>query len=73
VADQGTGLPPHQFWFNVRTGTVETEEDKSQGKDLMGPYATAEEASRALHSAAQRTEEWDEQDRRWREGDDDQD
>jgi hypothetical protein len=59
-----------QFWFNVRTGTVETDYDKSQGKDLMGPYLSADEASRALQSAAERTEKWDEQERRWREGDD---
>jgi len=60
-----------QFWFNIRTSTVETEYDKSQGKDLMGPYPTREEAAHALTSAAERTETWDEEDRRWREGDED--
>jgi hypothetical protein len=59
-----------QFWFNTRTGTVETDYDKSQGKDLMGPYPSADEASRALQSAAERTEKWDEEERRWRDGDD---
>jgi hypothetical protein len=59
-----------QFWFNVRTGTVETDYDKSQGKDLMGPYSSADEASRALEAAAERTEKWDEEERRWRDGDD---
>jgi hypothetical protein len=62
-----------QFWFNTRTGTVQTDYDKSQGKDLMGPYPTQAEASRALQSAAERTEKWDEEDRRWRKGDEDQD
>lgn len=60
-----------QFWYNVRTGKVETDDDKSQSKDLLGPYATEAEASRALRSAAERTRHWDEEDRRWREGDDD--
>jgi hypothetical protein len=58
-----------QFWFNTATGQVETDEVRSQSKDLMGPYATYEEAARALTSAHERTEKWDEEDRRWR-GDD---
>jgi hypothetical protein len=60
---------PH-FWFNIRTGKVETEYDKSRGQDLMGPYASQAEAEQALQHAAERTEAWDEEDRRWREGDD---
>ena len=55
-----------QFWFNVTTGQVETEENKSRGEVLMGPYPTFEAASRALQSARERTEKWDEDDRRWR-------
>jgi len=49
---------------------VESEYDKSQGKDLMGPYPTHSEAELALEKARRRTEDWDEDDRRWREGDD---
>ena len=59
-----------QFWFNTRTGRVETDYDKSQSKDLLGPYASQAEAEQALSSARRRTEEWDEQERRWRDGDD---
>ena len=55
-----------QFWFNTATGQVETDEVKSQSKDLMGPYPTYDEAARALASAHERTEKWDEEDRRWR-------
>lgn len=58
-----------QFWFNVRTHQVQTNFDKGQAKDLMGPYPTAEAAQAALHSAAERTQAWEEEDRRWREGD----
>lgn len=59
-----------QFWYNLRTGRVETDYDKNQGKDLMGPYPSAADAERALQSARERTRSWDEADRRWREGDD---
>ncbi|HET9656531.1 MAG TPA: hypothetical protein VFP72_14330 [Kineosporiaceae bacterium] len=62
-----------QFWYNLRTGRVETNYDKSQGKDLMGPYASAAEAELALQSARERTRRWDDEDRRWREGDDEED
>ena len=33
------------FWFNVSTGQVEDDENKSRGEEVMGPYATREEAS----------------------------
>lgn len=59
-----------QFWYNLRTGHVETDDDKGQGKDLMGPYATQAEAENALQGARERTQRWDDEDRRWREGDD---
>ena len=70
MPEQGNGLEPARFWFNVRTGKVETDDQKSQSKDLMGPYATAAEASQALQSARGHTQRWDEEDRRWREGGD---
>lgn len=59
-----------QFYFNTRTGEVEELARKSQSKDLLGPYPTREAAAAALQTARARTETWDEQDRRWREGDD---
>ncbi|MBL8929184.1 MAG: methionine aminopeptidase [Kineosporiaceae bacterium] len=58
-----------RYWYNLRTGQVETEADKSRGEDLMGPYPTHDAASRALQAARERTEKWDEEDRRWNEGD----
>jgi len=64
-------MEQQQFWFNTRTGRVETDYDKSQSKDLLGPYPTQADAEQALSKAAQRTESWDEDDRTWREGDDD--
>ncbi len=63
-------MEQQEFWFNTRTGQVETEYDKSQSKDLLGPYPSRADAEQALSSARRRTEDWDEEDRRWREGDD---
>lgn len=54
------------YFFNTSTRAVEELESKSQSKDLLGPYPTREAAEQALTSAARRTEDWDEQDRRWR-------
>ena len=56
------------YWYNVSTGRVETEDNKSQGADLMGPYDSEAEAARALDTARERTEAWDEEDRKWEEG-----
>jgi hypothetical protein len=62
-------MTEQEYWYNIRTGAVQTNYDKGQSKDLMGPYPSAEAAAQALQSAAERTEKWDEEDRRWREGD----
>ena len=58
------------YWYNVETGKVETDETKGQGDDLMGPYDTEDDASRALETARRKTERWDEEDGAW-EGEDD--
>ena len=58
------------YWYNVDTGQVETDEDKSQGADLMGPYDSQDDASRALQTARERTEAWDAADKEWEEGED---
>ena len=70
MSAEGAGVGATQYWFNVRTGKVQTDYDKSQSKDLMGPYPSREAASKALQTAAERTQKWDEQERRWRDGDD---
>ena len=58
-----------QFFFNVRTGKVEELATKGQSKDLLGPYPTREAAEAALATARQKTEAWDEEDRRYNNGD----
>ncbi len=56
------------YWYNISTGQVEEDSRHSRKDDLMGPYPTAEEAAAALETARKRTEAWDEEDRREREG-----
>lgn len=53
------------YWFNTATGQVETDDDRGQAQDVMGPYASREEAAGALQAARARTEAWDRQDREW--------
>ncbi len=57
-----------EYWYNPSTGEVE-QGRQSPWTDRMGPYPTREAAQEALDQAARRTEAWDEEDRRWREDD----
>jgi hypothetical protein len=58
-----------QFFYNVSTGQVEDLANRGQSKDLLGPYPTREAAAAALETARAKTEAWDEEDRRWNDGD----
>lgn len=58
------------YWFNVSSGQVESDDNKSQSDDLMGPYDSQDEAANALQSARERTEKWDAEDKAWEEGED---
>ena len=53
------------YWYNTATGQVETDDNRGQAQDVMGPYDTEEEAAHALQSARERTEKWDAEDREW--------
>ena len=55
------------FWYNVDTGQVETDENRSRGEQVLGPYATEAEAQAALATAHKKTEQWDSEDRDWNE------
>ena len=44
------------YWYNVNTGKVETDDTKSRGEIVMGPYDTEDEAVRALEIAREKTE-----------------
>lgn len=57
----------HGFWYNVTTGEVE-EGQKSAWQHLIGPYATREEAAKALEIARARNQDWDDEDAAWSDG-----
>lgn len=56
------------YWYNVESGQVQDDRNKSQGADLLGPYESPEAAENALATARERTEAWDAADREWNEG-----
>ena len=39
------------YWFNVDTGQVETDDDRSQDANVMGPYDSHDAAANALQHA----------------------
>lgn len=57
------------YWFNVDSGQVESDDNRSQDANVLGPYATEQEAENALQHARENTEKWDAEDRAWDEGD----
>lgn len=54
-----------EYWYNVRTGQVEDDDNRSPGEDVLGPYPTEDDAARALDTAREKTEKWDAEDRAW--------
>jgi hypothetical protein len=48
-----------QWWFNTKTMQVEPGDTPTPGKHLLGPYATREEAERALEKVRERNREYD--------------
>ncbi len=56
------------FWFNVRTGLVEDDDNKSPMDRLMGPFDTHEAAEQALSHAQENTKRWDAEDKAWEDG-----
>ena len=47
-----------RWWFCLKHNAVEST-DACANSERLGPYPTAEEAERALTTAAARTEQWD--------------
>jgi len=47
-----------EYWYCLKHHEVEGEEG-SRNADRLGPYPTAEAASRALEKVAERNEEWE--------------
>ena len=53
------------YWFNVNTGAVEDDANKSPVDRLMGPYDSYAAAEQALSQAKDNTERWDAEDKEW--------
>jgi hypothetical protein len=51
-----------QWWFCLKHMTVEPADTQCAGKDLLGPYATRQEAEHALEKVRERNQEWDSKD-----------
>ncbi|WP_454043565.1 SPOR domain-containing protein [Cellulosimicrobium sp. Marseille-Q8652] len=63
VADDGeTPTTEEQYYYDTRTGEVHRGPSGSW-THRMGPYPTREAAQKALDTARQRSEAWDEEDR----------
>jgi hypothetical protein len=54
-----------EYFFNTQTGQVEHGR-QSSWEHLMGPFDTPAEAARALDTATERSDAWDEADKAWR-------
>lgn len=54
----------NEYYFNTSTRMVEKGR-QSSWEHLMGPYASEEEAAKAMETAAKRSKAWDDDDRKW--------
>jgi hypothetical protein len=53
------------YWFNVSTGAVEDDVNKSPVDRLMGPFDSYAAAEQALSHAKENTQRWDAEDKAW--------
>ena len=56
------------YWFNVKSGQVEDDSNRGPDDHVMGPYDSADEAAKALQTAAEKTQRWDAEDAEWEDG-----
>jgi hypothetical protein len=54
-----------RWWWCVRHHTVEPDGGPCANQDRLGPYATVEEASRALQQVQERNARHDAEDKAW--------
>ena len=62
MSDSGPG--GGYFWC-LRHNRVETGDDVCPGQYRLGPYASADDATRALETVEKRNAAWDAEDARW--------
>jgi len=53
-----------QWWYDLKTKSVVSDDNKTKVTDRLGPYASREEAERALQKVDERNESYD-NDPRW--------
>jgi hypothetical protein len=53
------------YWYNVSTGAVEDDTNRSPVDRLMGPFDTHADAEQALALAKENTQRWDDEDKEW--------
>jgi hypothetical protein len=53
------------YYWCLKHKRVETDDDKCDVTNLLGPYGTREEAVRALDTVRQRNDAWEAEDERW--------
>ena len=54
------------YYWCLRHNRVETDTDVCPASTTMGPYESPTEAEQALTRVAERNEQWDAEDARWR-------
>ena len=55
-------MPDKHFWYDVKTKSVVTDDNDVKAVDRLGPYASREEAERALETVEERNQAWDDDD-----------
>ena len=53
-----------QWWYDLKTKSVVSDDNKTKVTDRLGPYASREEAERALQKVDERNRSFD-NDPRW--------
>ena len=53
-----------QWWYDLKTKSVVSDDNQTKVTDRLGPYASREEAERALQKVDERNESFD-NDPRW--------
>ena len=60
------------YWYNVKTGMVETEDGRSSSDEVLGPFDTRQEAENALATSAANRRAADASDAAWNQDEDPQ-
>ena len=58
-------VPAMAYWYNVATGKVETDDQRSASNDLLGPFDTLHDAENALATSRTHRRSADAADAEW--------